>query len=139
MAEIQVEGLGPLLAALDAMPEIATPELERAGHEAALLVISDLADYPDPPPTSHYRRTGTLGREWTGARPEFRASSGAFEVKAANNTPYGPFVQDADEQAPIHQQRWPTTAQALDQNEDAINARFAAAAERIADKVEQKA
>ena len=44
-----------------------------------------------PPARTSYRRTGTLGRNWTMEGP--RVSGGGLEVIVGNNVDYAPFVQ----------------------------------------------
>lgn len=77
----------------------------------------ELATYPPPPANSSYTRTGTLGRRWAadiGVKP-FNALS-----IVSNTTSYAPFVQGDDTQARIHQNRWRTDVQILDQNTEKI-------------------
>jgi hypothetical protein len=59
-----------------------------------------------------YRRTGTLGRKWM-----TRAlGPGRVGAVVGNPTPYGPFVQSEERQAPIHRGTgWPTDVQVVEQ------------------------
>ena len=84
-------------------------------------LISDLASYPPAPPTSRYRRTGTLGRRWTS---ETRVTSDSLRGEIGNNTSYGPFVQSSEDQAHMHVGRWQTDQQVADDNEATIVSDF---------------
>lgn len=67
--------------------------IQQAVERWQLKRIPELARYPGQPPSSRYRRSGTLGRAWTSAKPSWSASSSGFSSKLGNSTPYGPFVQ----------------------------------------------
>lgn len=60
--KVEHRGLNELIAALKFFPQ-KLKQLERTGMEGSLLVLwENVPPYPAPPPTSEYRRTGTLGR-----------------------------------------------------------------------------
>ena len=115
-------------------------------------VHKDIADYPEPPGpgsfkgfvsdkqrrwffaalrrgeiTVPYVRTGTLGRRWT---TRVRGSADGVEGTVGNNTEYAPFVQGKSQQAQIHQGRWETIEQVLEDNEQVIVADFNRAIEK---------
>lgn len=96
---IELAHLAPFLDSLNRYPEIAEPIMRDALHAALLSLIPDLATYPPQEPTT-YRRTGTLGRLWGAAQPEYRTQGNGFDARIGNNTPYGPFVQGADDDSP---------------------------------------
>lgn len=86
-------------------------------EEAGATLQEELATYPPPPANSSYVRTGTLGRRWasdTAVKP-FRAVA-----IVSNITSYAPFVQGDGTQARIHQGRWRTDVQIVDENTDKI-------------------
>lgn len=84
--------------------------IQQAVAKWQLAQIGPLSRYPSPPPESGYGRTGTLGRTWASAEPTWTASSGGFESKLGNSTPYGVYVQGQPGkkpgQAKVHQGRW---------------------------------
>ncbi len=133
--DVEIQGLAPLLQALEHYPDLVRPELEQASEAALLSLIPPLADYPAAPSSSTYRRSGTLGRTWTAARPEFAPLSSGFEASIGNATPYGPFVQ-GDEQAEMHKGRWKTTKQIAEAHRGEIEQYFEKALQRVAQKLE---
>lgn len=113
-AEIAFPNLNQLQAAIAALPRLLQQALADVGPRALLIVAADLADYPAAPAGSTYQRTGTLGRLWTGAQPVWSNTTGlGFTGTLANATPYGPYVQDAQQQAPW-MDYWKTNQEALD-------------------------
>jgi hypothetical protein len=135
MPEIEVQGLGPLLGALDQFEEIAAPELRQAANAAFMRLIEPLATYPAARPGQAYVRTGTLGRRWSTAIPDFAPMASGFEASLTNNTPYAPEVQ-GDPQGRYFTGRWKPAAQVLKDNTAQIEAEFQAAGQRIAQKIE---
>lgn len=94
-------------------PGFLRPTFEMIGAQ----LNTDLATYPPPPPDSTYRRTNTLGRNWT-----HEETIGLMSIQTAlgNVTPYARYVQDEDYQADVHQGRWQTTADVLERREQWI-------------------
>jgi hypothetical protein len=136
--QIVIVGLDALLAALGEWPEIIRPRLHDAA-EAALLSLRDpLGTYPEPPSDSRYRRTYTLGRGWSESVPEFSPEASGFEAEIGNPTPYGPYVQDADTQAAVHQGRWKTIQAIAEQNTEVIEEYFEVALELTVRDIEAK-
>lgn len=87
--------------------------LKKPTNLSAALIQKELATYPPPPAGSTYRRTGTLGRRWqfvTEIKP-FRVVANVF-----NTTSYAPFVEGSMTQARIHQGRWPTDEQVVEES-----------------------
>ena len=136
--DVEGQNLAPLLAALDAYPDIARPILEDASSAALLGLIPGLADYPPAPASSNYRRTGLLGRLWTSARPEFAPLSSGFEASIGTARPGGEFVQ-GELQAAVHQGRWPTVDEVIARRQADIEAYFEAALQRITEAIDAKA
>lgn len=137
--EIDIPNIQPLLRALESYPDIAGPILQKASDAALLGLIPDLANYPAPPPDSTYRRTGTLGRLWAAARPEWAAIASGFEGSIGNATPYGTWVQSAAQQANIHTDRWSTDQEIVDKHAVDTDAYFDQALQDIADAIDAQA
>jgi hypothetical protein len=132
--DVTIDGLQSLLDALRDWPELVAPELERASDAALLSLIPDLADYPEPPAGSTYRRSGNLGRLWTTARPEFAQLSTGFEASIGNARPGAEFVE-GERQAEVHQGRWPTTEQVIRDHTVEIEHYFDNALQKVAEKL----
>ncbi len=121
-----------VIAALERSPELLREALKLAAQKWLLRRQAELARYPAPPANSSYRRTGTLGRTWTSAKPSYAGTNGTtFQAKVGNATPYGPYVQGDPKkkpgQAKIHQGRWSNVPQveqdaALELEQDVIAA-----------------
>ena len=94
--------------------------IEASMKGASDLVRADVKQYPPPPASSTYARTGTLGRSWASRVSGLRAVIG-------NITGYAPYVQGADTQAWMHKGRWRTTADVARQMADPVK-RFIEAA-----------
>jgi hypothetical protein len=132
---IEVFGLNETIKDCQEAPEL-IKELMLPSLVASLLsLLPDLADYPPRPSTSNYVRTGTLGRLWTAAQPEFKALKSGFEARIGNKTPYAGYVQGGKEDDPhqawMHKKRWQTTDQILAKHQPDIEARLQAAIEDI--------
>lgn len=128
---IDAPELPALLAAVNRYPEVAEPIMREALYTALLSLIPDLASYPPQEPTT-YRRTGTLGRLWSAAQPEYHDQGTGFEARLINATPYGPFVQGAsDDDQPQTQvmadKGWANVGDVIAAHEDSINAYLEAA------------
>ncbi|MCA9367181.1 HK97 gp10 family phage protein [Candidatus Kaiserbacteria bacterium] len=112
---VTIQGDEALLNTLNELirPANMAPAMQRAGAR----IRTELAKYPPPPPNSTYRRTGKLGRSWT-----HRVNVNLITTTAliGNNTPYAPDVQGEGMQAEVHQGRWQTEKQVLDNNADYI-------------------
>ena len=134
--EVEVQGLNPLLKALEHWPDIVQPILRDAASAALISLVPFLADYPAPPEHSTYERTGDLGRLWTIARPEFAPQSSGFEASIGNNRPGGEFVQ-GERQAKVHQGRWPTVEQVVTTHQAEIEAYFEHALQEIVAKINE--
>lgn len=116
-------------------PELIDEQLKPAVEAGLLGLIPDLADYPPQPAGSKYVRTGTLGREWTSAEPEFKAVGSGFEGRVGNNTPYGPYVQ-GEEQAPQNE-HWQKADEVAEQHRPDIEKRLEQAVERVTRRLEE--
>jgi len=119
---VEIHGLAELnerLGAATAAETLIQP-MQRALYD----MQNRMSLYPEPPAESIYRRTLTLGREWTAAVPEIDAHSGGVTGRVGTVTDYAPWVQKADQQAAVHQGRWTTDEQALEAAMPAIVADF---------------
>ena len=112
MSEVRLVGLDALAAIPANARRVLMDALGQAGEEALLGLIPDLADYPAQPAGSTYRRTGTLGRLWTSAKPSWQSKPTGFIGTLGNATSYGPYVQ-GDDQAPGND-HWQTAGDVLD-------------------------
>ena len=74
----------------------------------------------------NYKRTGKLGQRWGN---KVKLTSDGVEGTVTNNLSYAPYVQSDKLQARIHQGRWRTDVQAIEQLRGAIVRRFEAAIE----------
>lgn len=135
---IDIPNHAPLLDALEHYEQIAEPIIQKAADAALLGLIPDLADYPAPPPGSKYRRTGTEGRLWALAQPEWQAIASGFEASIGNANPAGPWVQSADDQAWMHKDRWSTDKEIVDKHAVDTERYFDAALQDVADAIEAK-
>lgn len=131
---VEIQGLQPLIDALEHWPEVVRPILEETASAALLSLIPDLADYPAPPAGSTYARTGDLGRMWTAARPEFAPEASGFEASIGNKRPGAQFVQ-GERQAKVHQGRWKTVEDVVRAHQAEIEAYFERALQRAADRI----
>ena len=95
-------------------------ELEKAMGRLLIMLGGVMSVYPPPPPGSAYRRTDTLGRLWTAALPQFKASGNLFEGRIGNATPYGPWVQSEEMQVGGHRGRWQTDKKVVGDNMGAV-------------------
>lgn len=104
-------------------------------ERALVILLNDIATYPPQRPSNvepggyfePYERTGTLGRTWA-MGPIVLAQDGV-EGSIGNNTDYGPYVQDAERQAAVHQGYWPTDAEVGARHQQEISDMFAQAIE----------
>jgi hypothetical protein len=124
--------LAALQMRLAEMPEIAEGRVGDAMEAGLLHLAGAAADYPPAPAESTYRRTGTLGRLWTQARPVVAGVQGALvQGRIGNRTPYGPYVQDPAQQAWFHRGRWQTTEDVVRDEAGAVEQLLAQAGAEI--------
>ncbi len=137
--QIQITGLNELLAHMHEAPEVVKEEIEAAVTTSLLSLIPDLARYPPQRPNSTYRRTGTLGREWTVSHPLFTLGGNSFQGSIGNNTPYAGYVEgginDVPHQAYFNVGYWQTTDEVVAGHQGEIQALFDAAGKRIVDRL----
>jgi hypothetical protein len=110
--------------------------MQDAVFAALLSLVPDLATYPQQSSSTSYRRTGTLGRLWTAARPAYEAQGNGFEARIGNATRYGPFVQGAPEDSPSQTQvmadkGWANLRDVIDAHQGSFDAYLEAALNKI--------
>lgn len=125
-----------VLAQLAAYPQIAAPQYAAAAEGALLILTADMAQYPTQHSTT-YHRTGTLGRTWYAAQPEWHYQADQFQASARNPTPYAAFVQGAADQAWMHAGHWRTDQQIMAARRRDIEGRFRTAADTIAHQINE--
>lgn len=129
MASVEIRGLAELnrkLAELDKVIE----QLADPTSDALELLSKRLQFYPAPPPNSTYDRTGALRNSWQ----ETVVMSSTVLGIVYNNIDYGPYVQDAEQQAGIHQGRWDTAQSVLEEEEGNIVALYERHLEELVNK-----
>jgi hypothetical protein len=123
---VQITGLEQLFKKLDnaAANQTLTPPMQRG----VLRLQAAMQVYPPAPSHSKYVRTGTYGRRWT---TRVTGSGSGLIGRVGNNVPYAPWVGSAMFQTRFHAATgWRTDRSAVEQNEAAIVADFAAAVDR---------
>ena len=136
MAELEVEGLEPIIAGLEKARPIMEQEVRRASDAILFFMVAFMKPYPPQRPNSSYRRTKTLGRTWAAARPTFAAQLDGFVGRISNATPYGPDVQAALSQARVHRGRWQTDEMATEAGQPVAREQYEAALDRVAVRIE---
>jgi len=85
--------------------------------EAARNLQTEMRRYPPKPPNSTYTRTGKLGQSW---KRKITGGGGNWLAVIGSRMKYAPYVQDATEQAEIHQGRWQTIQSVAKDKRDEI-------------------
>jgi len=128
---VQIEGLEQLVRAFEQFPERMGDEVARAIDSSLFLLQTKLAVYPAAIPGSRYERTGTLGRLWTSASHTVkRIGSHFYEGSVGNATPGGRYVQSEAMQVPVHQGRWQTAEEVIEESRGQIDRLLQEAGER---------
>ena len=111
--------------------------LRRPMTQSLGYLTEDLAHYPPTRIGQHYIRgrgptnasgevtqyvSEQLGKRWT---ESITVMAGVIMGETGNNVSYGPYVQDADEQAWMHRGRWQTNVQVAEDNTGEIEGSFA--------------
>jgi len=124
---IEVQGLEALLRRFGASNKIVAQAIERAMKKATLHLQARIAVYPPPPPTSTYRRTGTLGRSITS---EVKGV-GTDEVWGIVGTaiPYAPAVIGPEQ--PFYMKHWKTITQHAEDEKPQVEEFFVEAGQEI--------
>lgn len=127
MASVEIRGmaeLGRKLAKLDqAIEQMADPT-----RDALDLLTKRMQDYPPPPPNSTYDRTDNLKNSW---EDTIVVSDTTIVGTLFSTIVYGPYVQDEEMQAEIHQGRWQTTKSVAEEEEGNIVDIFEREIERL--------
>ena len=117
MPTIKVEGLDEIRARFRQFPQVFRSKLEVTLKAALDVIWESVPPYPEPPPESTYRRTGTLGRSlgsnFSGGKGEgqpdiYEVNMGPQMSSASFGTRlgYATHVIGEGTQAPIHAGRW---------------------------------
>lgn len=113
MASVEIKGLPELRRKLEEL-EQAIEQMADPTSDALNLLKKRMQDYPPPPPGSTYQRTYNLKNSWQ----ETVITSGTTTIgNLFSSIPYGPLVQDRENQAGIHQGRWQTIQDVLEEEE----------------------
>lgn len=109
--DIDIRGLAELRGLLKKLADV-VDQLRTPTEEALNLLKERMQAYPAPPANSKYERTNNLKNSWQ----ENVILSSPVLGSLSSNIPYGPYVQDAENQAGIHQGRW-QTVQSVEEDE----------------------
>jgi hypothetical protein len=101
----------------------ATKNLTSPTGKALDLLKSRMQEYPPEPPNSTYERTGTLQSSWGSEMVMSGATLGRV-FSDDDIAPYNVYVQDEENQAAIHQDRWQTYQEVADEKGDEVLALF---------------
>ena len=123
---VEVQGLDELLKRFGTSNKIVNAEIKKAMQKSVYYLQSKVAVYPPPPPTSTYRRTGTLGRSITS---EVRGSRAEIEGVVGTNIPYARYVIGPAQ--PIYMKHWKRLTQHADEQKGKVEEFFAQAGEAI--------
>lgn len=105
-ASIEIKGMAELLAQVKALGPDLNQTL-RPGIEKVLEVVkARMQEYPPERAGQTYRRTGNLRASWQTFPNE--GSGDVLGVVRSSGVIYNRYVQDADAQAWMHQDRWQT-------------------------------
>jgi len=106
--------------------------LEPGVNMALDLLMERVTRYPPPRPGSSYVRGGPgsqdLGHQWT---TKVATGSDWIEGEIDNKVSYGPYVQDSELQAWMHQGRWDTIQGITEQETAHIEAIFLVLLEKL--------
>lgn len=130
MASVEIRGLPELNRKLEEL-EQAVGQMTDPTSDALELLRKRMQEYPAPPPGSTYERTFNLKNSWQ----ETVIISGTTLIgNLFSNVPYGPYVQDEEQQAGIHQGRWQTIQSVLEEQEQATVNLYEQELERLVNK-----
>jgi hypothetical protein len=143
--EITVKGLEELLKKMQAFPRKLDTVMEKTLETILLTVWEHIEPYPDPPDTSTYRRTGTLGRTLGIDPGGFKSGTpDIYEVKTlgayslarfGTRLDYAPYVigDPGKEQAWMHRGRWWTLPGVAEKARGKIQQVWETLADKMAD------
>lgn len=109
--DIDIVGLAELRGLLDRLEDVVN-RMRTPTEESLNLLKQRMQAYPAPPAGSKYVRTNNLKNSWQ----ENVIMDGRTFGRLESRISYGPYVQDADNQAGIHQGRW-QTVQSVEEDE----------------------
>lgn len=121
MAEsVEVRGLTELLEKFEDL-ERALAHLTDPTQEAVDLLLDRVQFYPAEPPNSTYERTYNYRDSW---EQDVSTSGQSTVGRLFSTISYGPYLKDEEEQAAIHEGRWPTLQEDVSSEEDNILALY---------------
>lgn len=129
MASVEIRGMAELRRKLEELDQ-AIEQMADPTSDALELLSKRMQFYPPPPPNSTYDRTGALRNSW---QENLIMSSTVLGI-VYNNIDYGPYVQDAENQAGIHQGRWDTVQSVAEEEESNIVALYERHLEELVNK-----
>jgi hypothetical protein len=109
---IEIEGLAELVKRFGNARFIIEEELEDAVDTIFSRAIAKLSTYPSPPVGSKYVRTYKLRDGWQQTDRRFAVRGGDIRAVLRNPVDYVGLVQ-GENQAAIHQGRWATTTEVM--------------------------
>lgn len=129
-ASVEIRGMVELRRKLAELEDALT-QMDDPTSDALALLKKRMQEYPAPPAGSTYQRTNDLKNSWQ----ETVVMSGTTLVgNLFSNVPYGPFVQDEESQAGIHQGRWQTVQSVIEEEERAAVNLYEQELERLVNK-----
>lgn len=137
MSELSLEydGFQELAKSLDTTQAKVEDVMQEAALDAWDLVRGALQAYPPAPTDSKYQRTGKLCEGWANAVPTVNVGGDGFQSEITNEeAPYWIWVQAQATQAWMHQGKWRTDQQVLNENQGEIEQTFANAIAKLIDE-----
>lgn len=112
-AAIVVTGLDEIIRAFDALPQQVNSDVRESLRPVLRDMKGRLATYPGERPNQRYRRTGRLGRGWTGTQERYVVrGGGGIDLTLTNPVDYVDRVQ-GDDQSIYFLGRWETASAVL--------------------------
>jgi hypothetical protein len=119
-AGIVVTGLDQIIAGFRALPQQVGSDVRESLRPVLRDMKGRLATYPGERPNQRYRRTGRLGRGWTGTQERYVVrSGGGVDMTLTNPVSYVDQVQ-GDDQGIFFIGRWETASAVLTSYEQDI-------------------
>lgn len=124
---VDIDGDEALAKAFDKMVRLYSSSISKGMTRAILFVHSQIPGYPPTPPSSTYKRTGTLGRSVTslqgsapGALSRVKSFGDQITGIVGSNIKYAKYVISKGDQAKVHIGRWYTLQAIVEENQGGI-------------------
>lgn len=104
----RIDNLDKAIAAFEGAAHIIETEVAVAVERINTAAAERLSNEPPELSGQRYVRTHRLSGEWQNQKPRFVVSGSSKRSVLRNETPYARWVQSRDDQAKVHQGRWPT-------------------------------